>query len=242
MLQRRLGAASCPSLWIPDSVSSYRRSLQVFVGAIAIGAIAPAMTSAQSSSAAPSSTGGKSRPVVAKDLEFVRGMITHHGQALVMAALVPSRSKRTDLSALAERITVSQQDEIGMMQRWLRDHGASAESPMHDMAGMDHHTMTMPGMLTEAQLAALKSADGIAFDTLFLRGMIQHHEGAITMVADLLHTTGAAQDAQLFEFAGDIQTDQRAEIRRMQALLNRLTNRRTSVPARAATSPSPRVP
>ena len=77
----------------------------------------------------------------------------------------------------------------------------------------------MPGMLTPQQMEALRKAKGAEFDRLFLTGMIQHHNGALTMVKDLFDTAGAGQDADLFNFATDADNTQRAEIRIMQAML-----------------------
>ena len=92
---------------------------------------------------------------------------------------------------------------------------------MHHMAGMDmsSHQMLMPGMLTEKQMAALRKAKGKEFDQLFLKGMIQHHNGALIMVKDLFETAGAGQDAELFQFASDVDSGQRAEIKIMETML-----------------------
>ena len=79
--------------------------------------------------------------------------------------------------------------------------------------------MLMPGMLTPAQMEALRKARDADFDRLFLEGMIQHHKGALTMVKDLFDTAGAGQDAELFNFATDVDSGQRAEIRIMQTML-----------------------
>jgi uncharacterized protein (DUF305 family) len=167
------------------------------------------------------------------DAAFMQGMIGHHAQALVMAALVPSRSATPALRALAERIDVSQRDEIAAMRQWLADRGepvpdstgalpgAAGAHAGHEAHG-GHAAAAMPGMLTPVQLAELAAASGAAFDRLFLRLMIQHHEGALVMVRDLLATPGAAREAQTFAFVSDVDTDQRAEIARMQALLTRL--------------------
>jgi uncharacterized protein (DUF305 family) len=163
----------------------------------------------------------------------MQGMIGHHAQALVMAALVPSRTATPALRALAERIDVSQRDEIAAMRQWLADRGepvpdstgalpgAAGAHAGHEAHG-GHAAAAMPGMLTPVQLAELAAASGAAFDRLFLRLMIQHHEGALVMVRDLLATPGAAREAQTFAFVSDVDTDQRAEIARMQALLTRL--------------------
>ena len=167
----------------------------------------------------------------AADVRFMQDMIAHHGQAIVMAALVPTHSTRDDVKLLAQRIDVSQHSEIATMQQWLRDHGETVPSPDahamhaamgHDMAGKARDSTAMPlmpGMLTDAELARLGAARSTEFDRLFLQFMIRHHQGALSMVGDLFATPGAAQDPQVFGFASDVDTDQRAEIARMKALL-----------------------
>ena len=153
----------------------------------------------------------------AADVSFMQGMIMHHGQAIEMVALIGARTTNPVLRSLGERIDVSQKDDITMMRRWLHDHHV----PASEQAGMDmgDHDMLMPGMLTAAQMTALAKARGAEFDRLFLTGMIQHHEGAVTMVKELFATTGAAQPTDIFRFASDVDADQRAEITRMRALL-----------------------
>lgn len=147
------------------------------------------------------------------DVRFMQGMIGHHGQALVMAALVYSHSTNASLRLLAERIDVSQRDEIATMSHWLRARGESVPD------SSSHHHELMPGMLTEAELEELGAARGAQFDRLFLTFMIRHHEGALVMVARLYSSAGALQEPEIAGFANDINADQRAEIRRMQALL-----------------------
>jgi len=107
------------------------------------------------------------------------------------------------------------------MKRWLETRGQSTSMPMHHMPGMDmsSHNTLMPGMLTAKQMDALRKAKGAEFDRLFLTGMIQHHDGALIMVKDLFDTAGAGQDAELFNFATDVDSGQRAEIRIMQTML-----------------------
>jgi uncharacterized protein (DUF305 family) len=88
---------------------------------------------------------------------------------------------------------------------------------------MSDHPMLMKGMLTADQMRQLDSARGIAFDTLYLTGMIRHHQGALDMVEALFATPGAGQQPELFTFATDVDAGQRAEITRMEAMLNTLT-------------------
>jgi uncharacterized protein (DUF305 family) len=164
------------------------------------------------------------------DVQFMQGMIAHHAQALAMVALIADHTTRPELQAIGLRIKISQQDEIAYMQRWLRDRhqvvptiDASnvAHMPATPMAGMSmaDGTMVMPGMMTPDQMAQLARATGPAFDRLFLEGMIRHHDGALTMVKNLLATPGAAQAPEVFTFASDADADQRAEIKRMRVVL-----------------------
>ena len=169
------------------------------------------------------------RPHTEADVRFMRNMIHHHHQALVMSALVPERAEREELKSLAARIERSQDDEIRLMKRWLRIRGEEVPeledhrdlTPHTQHHGHHHHDddPLMAGMLTPDQLERLSGARGEEFDRLFLEYMIFHHEGAIDMVDELLASPGAAQDAQLFDFASHVEADQTAEIQRMRALL-----------------------
>ncbi|HEX8163961.1 MAG TPA: DUF305 domain-containing protein [Pyrinomonadaceae bacterium] len=171
----------------------------------------------------PPSSRAKLPPRSPKDVEFMQGMIMHHAQAVEMTALIESHTQNNDLRLLGARISQSQSDEMKFMKRWLEARGEPLSPPMpgmdmpgHDMSG---HHMLMPGMLTPKQMDALRKAKGAEFDRLFLTGMIRHHNGALVMVKDLFDTAGAGQDAELFNFATDVDSGQRAEIRIMQALL-----------------------
>jgi uncharacterized protein (DUF305 family) len=174
----------------------------------------------------PPSTSARLPPRSPKDVEFMQGMIMHHAQAVEMTELIESNTENKDLRLLGARISKSQSDEIKFMKRWLEARGEKVvpsmpEMPSMDMPGMDmpSHHMLMPGMLTPKQMEALRKAKGAEFDHLFLTGMIQHHNGALIMVKDLFDTAGAGQDAELFNFATDVDSGQRAEIRIMQTLL-----------------------
>lgn len=158
----------------------------------------------------------------AADADFFRHMIGHHAQALEMTKLVPSHSSRADLKLLAQRIDVSQRDEIAMMRQWLQQRGEELPAPdAHVHAAMGHGQL-MPGMLNAAELDTLARANGAEFDRRFLEYMIRHHEGALAMVKNLFGTPGAAQETETYRFATDVDADQRAEIARMRALVARL--------------------
>jgi uncharacterized protein (DUF305 family) len=178
----------------------------------------------------PSSTRAMLPPRSPADIEFMQGMILHHAQAVDMTAMISSHTQNKDLRSLGARISSSQSDEIKFMKRWLAARGESVPKTMSEMSGMDmphetsHGTMgRMPGMLTPQQMEALQKTKGAEFDRLFLLGMIQHHNGALTMVKDLFDTAGAGQDAELFNFATDADNTQRAEIRIMETMLKKET-------------------
>lgn len=167
------------------------------------------------------------------DVKFMQDMIVHHAQAVEMAELVQARTNTQAIRDIAGRINASQADEIEFMRSWLVERGQTAPDPAagHTMASMDHSGHSgmdhsahgghaqMAGMATPAQLATLRAASGVDFDRQFLSLMIAHHEGAVTMVSDLLERPGSAYDPVLFRFVNDITSEQTSEINRMSVLL-----------------------
>jgi uncharacterized protein (DUF305 family) len=175
-------------------------------------------------------TKAKLPPVSAADVQFMQGMIAHHAQAVEMTALIEARTDNKDVRSLGARISHSQADEIAFMKRWLVARGQPVSDAKHDMHQHHNHNShsqmaMMPGMLSAEQMDALRKAKGAEFDRLFLSGMIQHHGGALTMVKDLHDSAGAGQDAELFNFATDVDSGQRAEIRIMQTMLEKISVR-----------------
>jgi uncharacterized protein (DUF305 family) len=157
------------------------------------------------------------------DVHFMQGMIGHHAQAIVMARWAESHGASSSIRILAGRVINAQQDEIALMQTWLRDRGQTvpevdAGSGRVTTAGMEHDHL-MPGMLTSEQLAQLDAARGEEFDRLFLTYMIQHHRGAVDMVSELFRHEGAGMDDSVFKLASDVNVDQTTEIARMQRML-----------------------
>jgi uncharacterized protein (DUF305 family) len=152
----------------------------------------------------------------AADVRFMQGMIHHHAQAVVMAGWAPTHAASEAVKILAGRIDVGQRDEIAFMERWLKERH---ETPHDSMPGMTMPDTLMPGMLTPQQMQQLSAATGAEFDRLFLTFMIQHHQGALTMVNQLFSSEGAAQEEYVFRFASDVSTDQTTEIDRMRSML-----------------------
>jgi uncharacterized protein (DUF305 family) len=149
-------------------------------------------------------------------------MIYHHAQAILIAGWAKSHGASPSVQTLCDRIVVSQTDEINLLSRWLatRHEAVPHVDPQHMMMPgmMMDSTHVMPGMLTEQQLAQLDSARGTDFDETFLRFMIQHHQGAITMVNQLFAASGGEEEP-VYKMATGVFADQTTEIERMQRML-----------------------
>jgi uncharacterized protein (DUF305 family) len=149
------------------------------------------------------------------DVMFLQMMIPHHQQAVDMSDLALATSTDEELLALAQAIRDGQAAEIVQMEAWLADAGADADlgHPMGSGMGMG-----MGGMLSDGELRALEAASGTEFDTRWLEGMIQHHEGALHMI----HMIEDSANPELAAFAVSIDTVQSAQIGQMAAMLERL--------------------
>lgn len=211
---------------------SHCRALSAVIVAVSTSACAgtsqsvPASSSAarESDAIAAARADSARKPYTAADIHFMSTMIAHHAQAIDIARWAPTHGASRPLQILSERVINAQQDEIALMQQWLRERRlpvpqATATMPMGG-AGHEHHRM--PGMLSPAQLQQLDQARGKEFDRLFLTFMIQHHQGAVTMVKQLTSSQGAALDDTVFKLASDISADQTSEIDRMQQMLAEL--------------------
>lgn len=154
------------------------------------------------------------------DVDFMQGMIHHHMQALQMVALIPTHTQNLQLQQLGDKIDISQSDDIKAMKIWLTQRGQAVPVMTQGVMTLNGKPMPpMSGMLTPAQMQALAAARGPAFDRLFLTGMIQHHTGALTMVAALRSHPGSGLEPNIADFATAVYTDQTMEITRMQGLL-----------------------
>ena len=183
----------------------------------------PAPTHRIIQGAAPGKTGAvlTERPslpapeITADDVDFVRHMIVHHGQALQMTGLVEDRSEREDVPLFAERIHLSQEDEIRLMEEWLQTHRLAVLRIDDEGGGHGAHAVRdMPGMISDEELAQLQAATGEEFDRLFLRLMYAHHDGALTMVEELREGEQGT-DPILWGLVTDIDSDQRIEMDRI---------------------------
>ena len=153
------------------------------------------------------------------DVAFMQMMIPHHAQAVQMSKLAPSRAADKRVRILADRIRAAQAPEILAMSAWLEERNMEVPRAGEDPAKYDHgqhgHN-SMMGMLTPAQMKQLEAARGPKFDRLYLRGMIQHHGGAITMAQQAARD---GVDIIAGEMTADVSATQSAEITRMRDLL-----------------------
>jgi uncharacterized protein (DUF305 family) len=154
------------------------------------------------------------------DVKFMQGMIHHHSQALEMVAMIGTHTKTQQLIAMGQKIQLSQSGEIQMMKEWLTVRKQETPMIMADGTVMNHGEAPMPGMLTPEQMKALDASRGAKFDELFLTGMIQHHKGALKMVADV-REAGGGKETNIGQFLNEVDNDQRMEIVRMYGLLGR---------------------
>ncbi|MEU8720530.1 DUF305 domain-containing protein [Streptomyces antimycoticus] len=143
------------------------------------------------------------------DRSYVRMMIEHHAQALVMTDLASDRAESAKVERLAERIAAGQKPEIEAMRAWQKTNGGA---PKGDASAHEGHDARMPGMATAAELKRLRDAEGADFDALFLKLMIAHHRGAVSMATDVL---AQGNNIRVEEMAGDVIAQQSSEIRRM---------------------------
>jgi uncharacterized protein (DUF305 family) len=150
---------------------------------------------------------------VKADADFMRGMIHHHKQALVMTGYVKERTKNRDIRLMSRRMEISQTDEIELMRNWLKERGMDPDEHVE-------HPEKMPGMLSAKQLEELERARGKRFDELFLRYMIKHHQGALAMVRKL-QNEGGAVEPEISTYALHVESDQMIEIEKMTELLKK---------------------
>lgn len=168
------------------------------------------------SAAAPVTTPG----IRESDTRFLRDMIVHHAQAIVMVDAVYDRLSDGQVRALASRIRDEQQPEIDFMAGFLEERGQDAPPEAANPRLTDHGGHSMPGMASAGDLRDLATATGVEADRRFLRLMVRHHEGALHMVG--AHRA-LATDERVEELADDINVTQSKQIQQMAEMLARLT-------------------
>nr|WP_307782829.1 MULTISPECIES: DUF305 domain-containing protein [unclassified Streptomyces] len=191
--------------------------LLVALGLVALMVVRP-------SSASPSG-GSSSLSAPAEDsvdAGFARDMAIHHQQAVEMSFIVRDRTDDEDVRRLAYDIINTQANQRGMMLGWLEVWGlpkSAAGPPMewmgHTVAPTDDGAL-MPGMATDAELAALTAAKDEKAEVLFLRLMTVHHRAGADMARAAADT--ARTDA-IRDLAAGMVRGQRSEMGLMADML-----------------------
>ncbi|GAA4539307.1 DUF305 domain-containing protein [Pseudonocardia xishanensis] len=165
------------------------------------------------------------------DVQFAQDMTVHHEQATLMAAWERDHTTDPALAQLSFDIETTQLQQIGRMQGWLGLWGQAAFPVGRpymtwmsgDMAGHSMGSMgaaagaaRMPGMASDAELAALRSSSGPQLDVLFLQLMLRHHEGGAEMLAD---AAAHASVPEVRNLAAQMLSSQSSESQYMTALL-----------------------
>ncbi len=143
------------------------------------------------------------------DVAFATAMIPHHEQAVWMADLAEQQANDARVLRLAKEIKYAMQPEIDTMGGWLTEWGEPVPSA-GESADPD------PGLPSEQQLTKLEEARGLAFDRLWLRLMVAHHQDAVAMAET---EVDEGEDGATKALAEDIVWAQRDEIERMRRLL-----------------------
>ncbi len=204
--------------WPADVIES--GSMRRFIPWLIAAACAADVLSARAQAFPPPVGDSARRGYTPADVHFMSGMIYHHTQAIQIAGWAASHDAGPSVRTLCERIVAAQTDEIALLSRWLatRHEAVPQPDPAHMMMPEMNATHIMPGMLSAEQLAQLDRTRGPDFDALFLRLMIQHHQGAITMVNQLF-ASGAGEEEPVYKMASSVYADQTTEIERMQQML-----------------------
>jgi uncharacterized protein (DUF305 family) len=122
---------------------------------------------------------------VAFDQGYMRRMAAHHAQGVELGLLGVERAQDPRLGVLSRLMVADQKGEIAIFEQWWRSWFGEALPP----ASAEDHT-TMPGMLPQEEMEALRRIDPVAFDERFIAMMTTHHQGAIAMADEALRNAG----------------------------------------------------
>ncbi|MGZ8801550.1 MAG: DUF305 domain-containing protein [Mycobacterium sp.] len=202
----------------------------VVVGVAAVAALLAlgACSKTTTQQAAPSSpSASTSAPAQAQthnnvDAMFAQHMIPHHQQAVEMSDLILGKQGIDPrVTELAKQIKEAQGPEIEQMKGWLTEWGRPTTMPSGSMMPTGSMMPGMPGMgmMSQADMDALKNAQGVEASKLFLTQMMTHHQGAIDMAQNEVKN---GQNQAAVELAKSIITSQQKEIDTMKSILSSL--------------------
>lgn len=196
-----------------------RRSIGIAIIAVAVslGSVACGSTSTSTSTGADlsdpnASTIPAEAPFNSADLEFVRGMLPHHEQAITMADAVIAKSSYLLVVEFGTTIRATQSSEVEQLRGWLVNWNEPESDP--SMSG----SMDMPGMNREsfdADMARLGKTAHREYARLWLDLMIEHHRGALAMART---EVDSGKNPDVIALAQTILATQQQEIDAMTAL------------------------
>lgn len=150
------------------------------------------------------------------DVSFAQDMLVHHAQALDMVELTAGRSLSPEVKQLATEIKDAQAPEIKTFTSWLKEWDEEVPDVSQDMSSMEGMDDDMPGMMSSDDMTKLEGAPDAQFQSMWLKMMIEHHEGAIDMAKEQIDK-GEYKPA--IKLAEEISTSQTAEVTEMKQLL-----------------------
>jgi len=188
--------------WLRDEKDAFTRSafLRVWSGFLlaALGTLVIVSALAQT---------GREVPLLSRDPAgdrlYMRRMVSHHEQGLVIAALGAERAQDTYLKALARLMVATQAGENRLLRSWW---DSWFDEPFELCTAQESAAR---GMISDREMDALRTSAESSFDQQFIATMTTHHKGAIKMADDELHSDG---DPRLRVMAHGIRHEQQGEI------------------------------
>lgn len=151
------------------------------------------------------------------DTMFAADMVMHHEQAIELSEnLLAHDGVEERIAATARFIVQDQKNEISVMTSWLKAWESSLDSSGH---GAHESRDSMPGMLPSSQVDEVKTLGTAEAQVHFLRSMLTHHEGAVTMSQTYLPVR---TNSFTYSTAQHIIREQALEIRYMSGLVDEL--------------------
>ena len=203
-----------------------RRALTALAGLALTGAVLAGCGSTATPTAREATEPGHN----GADVAFAAEMAPHHEQGLHLVAMAAGRDVTAAFVELTGRIAAEQSADIDQLDAWLDGWDATASPgpdhlPDDGLMAQRSTTGTMRGLMRTRMGPWALSADDVDrlgasqardFEDRWLRTMITHHQGAISMARQEI-AQGAYPPA--IALAEEIVTTQQAEVEQMEALL-----------------------
>ncbi|HVR98114.1 MAG TPA: DUF305 domain-containing protein [Thermoanaerobaculia bacterium] len=138
------------------------------------------------------------------ETRFLQRMVSHHAMAVQTGRLCDKKAEHEELRQLCQGIVTGQTREIDQMLSWLRDWYGVTPGP------------TVMSPAEHQQMMRLDQAAGAAFETEFLKHMIDHHHSAVVESRDC---PGQAAHAEVDQLCESVAESQQREIEQMQGWL-----------------------